>query len=296
MIFRTFTLPLSPPCPLDQSTVANGASVQRCHPFEIYLEVSRTFTLRGRFDLFISSPTELDAPHDSPSLTLARLRVSEEVDGEDRRSYVPNPSPRGQYAGPSHRGPQEYYNTSQTYQHNDNRRYNHNRPPPTLFHAYRSELEGRHSLAVQSPAGYPDNRRRESYSSHDSMNINTRPYTSQEWTSQYYRLDTTNHHEPSAPSYVNATYPPGGHRSPSSIRDRSYSSGYPSSPQEIYTNIPSMRDTVDEQTPLARHHSSNPRGIPYSQQTPEDNTGTGSMKYECSYCGKGFNRPSSLKV
>lgn len=277
--------------------MANEASIQRCHLFEIYLEVSRTFTLRVRFDLFISSPTELDAPHDSPSLTLARLRVSEEVDGEDRRSYVSNSSPRGQYAGPSHRAPQEYYNTSHTYQHNNNPRYNHNTTPPPLFHAHRYELEGRHSLVVQSSAGYPDTRRRESYSSNDSINTNTRPYTSQEWTPQYHRLDTiSNHREPSAPSYANATYPPRGHRSSSSMRDRSHSSGYPSGPQEIYTNIPSMRSTEDEQTPLARHHSSDPHGVLYSQQTPGDNTGAGPMKYECSYCGKGFNRPSSLKV
>lgn len=32
-----------------------------------------------------------------------------------------------------------------------------------------------------------------------------------------------------------------------------------------------------------------------SSQYPEENSGS-TAKYECEYCGKGFNRPSSLRV
>ena len=34
---------------------------------------------------------------------------------------------------------------------------------------------------------------------------------------------------------------------------------------------------------------------PYGAPIPDD-TSSGPAKYECHYCGKGFNRPSSLKV
>jgi hypothetical protein len=209
--------------------------------------------------------------------------VSEEGD-EDRRSHLAGPSSRGIYAGPSHRAPQVHLSRSSTphlYQYNNN-------PPPTLFHPHRSEFEGRHYPAVPYPTGYPDARqRRQSYSStHSSTNTDPRTYAP-EHTSKY-------PHSLGPPQYVNEAYP--GHRPPSAMRERGYSSGYPPRPQEIYTNIPSIRGGDDEQTPVARHHSSDSRSIPYSQMTPEDAAGSGPMKYECSYCGKGFNRPSSLKV
>ena len=57
----------------------------------------------------------------------------------------------------------------------------------------------------------------------------------------------------------------------------------------------------DEQTPVARFHNTAATGlvnIPHADvhQLPDENMGGSASKYDCPYCGKGFNRPSSLKV
>lgn len=57
----------------------------------------------------------------------------------------------------------------------------------------------------------------------------------------------------------------------------------------------------DERTPVAHFHNSAGIGlvnIPHADvhQLPDDNLGGSASKYDCPHCGKGFNRPSSLKV
>lgn len=70
----------------------------------------------------------------------------------------------------------------------------------------------------------------------------------------------------------------------------------------ISTTVDRSRRTDDEdQTPIARQRSSGPEfgSTPYVQPPlPEEDhaSNSGAPKYECSYCGKGFTRPSSLKV
>jgi hypothetical protein len=63
---------------------------------------------------------------------------------------------------------------------------------------------------------------------------------------------------------------------------------------------PARQQTDDEQTPVARSRPKAPLIVPPDhKQSVVKATGNGvssGAKYECSYCGKGFNRPSSLKV
>jgi hypothetical protein len=76
----------------------------------------------------------------------------------------------------------------------------------------------------------------------------------------------------------------------------------PRGPWSISTDFhPTRRPEEDEQTPVARYHEPPPSSPTILHQTHhtvrEDNPGgSATSKYECSYCGKGFNRPSSLKV
>ncbi|KAG6903071.1 hypothetical protein C0995_006258 [Termitomyces sp. Mi166 len=68
---------------------------------------------------------------------------------------------------------------------------------------------------------------------------------------------------------------------------------------EISTVGPSVRIMEDERTPVAQHGGIVYQEIPLvsTSRAPEDtHSGLSSSRYECSYCGKGFNRPSSLKM
>lgn len=72
-------------------------------------------------------------------------------------------------------------------------------------------------------------------------------------------------------------------------------------PRSISTNLQSrVMAEDDERTPVARFnqpmsHPSTPSGM--AMGYPDDlDPANISSKYECDYCGKGFNRPSSLKV
>ncbi|KAF9469888.1 hypothetical protein BDZ94DRAFT_38699 [Collybia nuda] len=217
---------------------------------------------------------ELATPHDSPAMALARLRVGD----EDRQSCSAASSPRGQHFSLNH--PQDHLKASNVHQYND-MRYNHHNPPPPLFHALNNDLEDRYSSRVQS--SYQESQRREAYLAYTSINNNSHLYTSQPWTSQYHRLDTS-------------LYPvgPGASQDLGTMDARNSSSRY--RPQELYMNIPSLRGTESEKTPIAYHHNSDAQSMIYPQPASEDNSGIGPMKYECNYCGKGFNRPSSLKI
>ena len=55
-------------------------------------------------------------------------------------------------------------------------------------------------------------------------------------------------------------------------------------------HYPSSGGYDDDGMSHARHHSS------MSEQAESSVMGGSGSKYECTYCGKGFTRPSSLKV
>lgn len=52
------------------------------------------------------------------------------------------------------------------------------------------------------------------------------------------------------------------------------------------------RGEDDDRTPVARYQPSGMAGF----APPDASASGGPSKYECTYCGKGFSRPSSLKV
>jgi hypothetical protein len=83
-----------------------------------------------------------------------------------------------------------------------------------------------------------------------------------------------------------------------SYRRHSHMGSHPSRPGEISTAVTSGLNSDDEQTPVARYGSVGPNNYPsITQKVSEDKPNSSNIsKYECSYCGKGFNRPSSLKV
>ncbi|KAG6850939.1 hypothetical protein H0H93_005808 [Arthromyces matolae] len=68
-------------------------------------------------------------------------------------------------------------------------------------------------------------------------------------------------------------------------------------PGEISTLETSTRGAEDERTPVARYNDPSSRRMRSVSRDDEDRrSGVSASKYECSYCGKGFNRPSSLKI
>lgn len=63
------------------------------------------------------------------------------------------------------------------------------------------------------------------------------------------------------------------------------------SPWPISTGLDRPHDPDDEErTPIARYPPSTHYAPPFAEDPPVG------AKYECQYCGKGFNRPSSLKI
>lgn len=118
-----------------------------------------------------------------------------------------------------------------------------------------------------------------------------------------YRDDSRRHHYSSANLPLNhSTYPALDSRPPYPPSTRN--SGLPPT---ISTSVGASRGGAaedDEQTPVARHRSQ-PLVFPRVVQQPEASMGmansgasssSNASKYECGYCGKGFSRPSSLKV
>ncbi|KAF8160835.1 hypothetical protein B0H34DRAFT_795694 [Crassisporium funariophilum] len=71
-------------------------------------------------------------------------------------------------------------------------------------------------------------------------------------------------------------------------------------PWNISTIVNPSSTEDDERTPVARRYNSMSASV--SMNTPpvnqefQDDSSNSSAKYECRYCGKGFNRPSSLKI
>ncbi|THU95398.1 hypothetical protein K435DRAFT_779063 [Dendrothele bispora CBS 962.96] len=175
-------------------------------------------------------------------------------------------------------------------------------PPQT----YRSPGSGHSSLGTRSPA---------IASHHTSYERTSRPYydynyTTPNYTSQYpvdaisNRGGFTSPHPPHPSGYVSSSRhhdyrydstnrtPVAHHPPPSALydpRDPRSHREHGNTPLPISTSFDYSRRSNDmERTPIA------PYGQTEVLRTPP--TVPTAAKYECNFCGKGFNRPSSLKI
>ncbi|KAJ7647101.1 hypothetical protein FB45DRAFT_188943 [Roridomyces roridus] len=181
-------------------------------------------------------------PPESPALTLARLRLSDEED--HHRHYGPSSS-RSSNARPpsrSHSDPSSNMNPATTY--NRSRASTH-------------DARGTHGVPNAPPR---------------SMSYTPNPY-------------------PPAHRNTIPLYDPYPSRPP-----YEYSMQQPSprmQPPVISTALHGYRGEDDDRTPVARYQ---PSGMPGYALPDASSVAGGPFKYECSYCGKGFSRPSSLKI
>lgn len=237
-------------------------------------------TLPSIRDLF--SAEELSGspriPLESPSLTLSRLRVSDD-DGTSMRgvaspgpSYLQGPSTKArahyEYTSPAmsrslfEPSPAPYYGQTRSRSYTDLPFSQRSDYPLTgrsmtydassLRHVYGSPLPHRNTIATG------DHR-------YDSR------------TSRYL------YDEPS-PSPYSRLVPHAITSSPSSFPQRPLAT--------ITTSVEPRKTDDDDQTPIALYRESGPSFGRPSEEKPTPSH----SKYECNYCGKGFNRPSSLKI
>lgn len=111
---------------------------------------------------------------------------------------------------------------------------------------------------------------------------------------------------PAYPSHVSPKMPFSYRGDPAMVRHRSTSTLSDTRSPRLAWNVSTASSSEhtgedDEQTPVARFHNTAATGlvnIPHADvhQLPDENMGGSASKYDCPYCGKGFNRPSSLKV
>ena len=107
-------------------------------------------------------------------------------------------------------------------------------------------------------------------------------------------------------SHVSPKMPVSYRGDPAMVRHRSTSTLSNARSPQLAWNVSTASSSEytgedDEQTPVARFHNTAATGlvnIPHADvhQLPDENMGGSASKYDCPYCGKGFNRPSSLKV
>ncbi|KAJ7772605.1 hypothetical protein DFH07DRAFT_953069 [Mycena maculata] len=214
------------------------------------------------------------APPESPALTLARLRVSDDED----RSYGPSSS-HGHAPRPSStRPPSRSYPDPSTFVYPQPSRYN---TAPAA--ARTSSSHDRHAptgpypmLGFQNPpprsmshdeAAYPPHPHRSTIS-HDPR------YDSRGPRPPFDYNPMMGQPQPIPPYYTRAQ--------PPSLM-----------PPVISTSVHGSHGEDDDRTPVARYQSSGLVGF-----APPDASSSagGPSKYECSYCGKGFSRPSSLRI
>ncbi|KAF7376301.1 hypothetical protein MSAN_00045500 [Mycena sanguinolenta] len=180
-------------------------------------------------------------PPESPALTLARLRVSDEED------------PRHTYGSPQSRPSSTRPYESKSSQHDP--RGSRGPYPMTDFQNPPLRTMS-YDRAVYPPAtSYPVHRN--SVPTYDPRS--SRP--------------PFDHHQSQPPYYPQL---------PSNAM-----------PPMISTGIYGSRGEDDDRTPVARYQPSGLAGF----APPDASTSTGGpAKYECNYCGKGFSRPSSLRI
>ncbi|KAJ7217794.1 hypothetical protein GGX14DRAFT_561157 [Mycena pura] len=202
-------------------------------------------------DLFreLSSPR---VPPESPALTLARLRVS---DDDPRHAYGPSSHSQPQSSRPpsrSHADPSFVHSQSSRY--NTVPAYDRSRPPPQDPRGPRLSQDFHHpARAMTYDSTYPPSAAYPNYDPrHDPRGYNPAMMG-----------------QPPSQPYYSRPRPPGV------------------MPPAISTSMHGFRVEDDDRTPVARFQSSGMQAF-----APPD----ASSKYECSYCGKGFSRPSSLRI
>ncbi|KDR75239.1 hypothetical protein GALMADRAFT_249226 [Galerina marginata CBS 339.88] len=228
-------------------------------------------------DLFREELSKRPNPYDSPSIALARLHVSEDED-----KYYPHEDSlsKSLYQLPLRHsdptlGPAQQLRTYREQlpriQHFDTER-------SMSSNRANSSFQAAHPAApspISHPTGFSDSAKR---------------------NESFHHLPPPRHRHtvPQPYEYRN----PSGYSSNTLTRHRSETAlSEPSPrPQKISTSVSNMTED-DERTPVARisAHGSLNISHPVPRQ-PLDDSASSSSKYECSYCGKGFNRPSSLKI
>ncbi|PPQ77191.1 hypothetical protein CVT25_011037 [Psilocybe cyanescens] len=222
--------------------------------------------------------------NDSPSMALAKLRVSDE-DGNEFPSHshsMSRPVYRTGYSDPnissahrpiSHREPHHPQRSDPQYSVLNNRSsspFLREVPSmgtsPKLFHNGSPRNDGAYETYTHSHHLQPRHRHTvpQPYDYRDSVGLHY-PYNNSSATLPRHRSETILSDPPPAPWNISTSIPRGN-----MIED-------------------------DERTPVARFGPDATRTAPPIITPPDDN-GSGSAKYECTYCGKGFNRPSSLKI
>ncbi|KAJ6587158.1 hypothetical protein DFH09DRAFT_1142769 [Mycena vulgaris] len=257
----------SPLPPLAMSSSSDSSRSRRSHDRPILPPIR---------DLFRELSSSR-APPESPALTLARLRVSDE-DDRPRHAYGSS-SPRPTSSRPPSRShqpdpstfvyPQQpRFNTMPATVYEKPRSYSHDTFAPRGAYPTPQNVPPR-SMSYDHPpppAAYPV--ARNAYDPrHDSRGPRP-PFD--------YNNAMMGQPPPQAiPSYYARTQPPNAVMPP------------------ISTSIRGSRGEDEDRTPIARYQSSGMAGY----APPDASTGIGGpSKYECPYCGKGFSRPSSLKI
>ncbi|KAF4620430.1 hypothetical protein D9613_000393 [Agrocybe pediades] len=238
-------------------------------------------TLPSIRDLFRDELSRRPAtPQFSPSSAMARLDVNDEDDRYHSGRYHPSghqPSHSNPTSGlpsyPPNQYPERYSSPRPT---------SSRRPDATSYPSTSS-----YTLPAPAPQNAlgmydPPPRSRSSYSD-DPSSSHHRQMNPQYYARPYGPSDSI----PAPGSYLANRHHP--------------QTRYPdSSPPLLHIATSSRsRNTMqdEEQTPISRYGASQmtpSSSMSLSSRYPQDDTGAG--KYECEYCGKGFTRPSSLKI
>ncbi|KAF9482116.1 hypothetical protein BDN70DRAFT_468106 [Pholiota conissans] len=246
-----------------------------------------------------------NTPHESPSLTLARLRVTDEeeytnpsaISSRQSQKHVSQPL----YGVPSSSG---YSEPSSYTRHSMASRDPHSNPP-VMHHDY-----------LTAPS-HNQVSRGSSYSSHLYAPLDNHTSLSRSTSHHHMHGQPPARFHPSNAIGIPQNYQSfdapeipytySGLPAPAMIRHRSEANLDNPSPR-LVRNISTEGNSAtpvedDERTPVARHgeaparmEPTNIRHVFVDQLKLDEAMGNANSRYECPYCGKGFNRPSSLKI
>ncbi|PBK91444.1 hypothetical protein ARMGADRAFT_1081636 [Armillaria gallica] len=258
------------------------------------------------------------APHDSPPLTLARLSMSDDDQEVPHTSSYPGPGApyntghnsmlSAQYVPPAsrpyHDPPTTFYNYQES---SSTSSYTTPAFPKTRssdsIYGNRPSLGARSSSYMSSststavPNRFPVHRNtvpQMDYPHGPGMREAQRDHFSQQPTEDRLLANCNPSREIPATRYSldqrpSASYPP------SDFPPHIPGSSHPPRPWAISTTVDRSRADDDDPTPTARYRDVGPSfGRP--PERDDELMGASASKYECTYCGKGFNRPSSLKI
>ncbi|KAH6914295.1 hypothetical protein BKA70DRAFT_661602 [Coprinopsis sp. MPI-PUGE-AT-0042] len=226
---------------------------------------------------------ELDYPtYEPPQATLARLRVSDESDRLSPRSAEASSSKHPYYQSHTIPSNQSVHGTPSGLPSSGDR--------GDYSHLQRSMSHGRGSYG---PLNHPPDDR------YSNPQLKQPLYHQSADIPEYRRYEDTARREPPPlhdPRFtLSPAYPP-----PSTSLHRAQSLGDPRKyPWPISTQVDRTRQADDdERTPTARSpgHGPPPQSFRYPGQGVQFPNPQPIAKYECHFCGKGFNRPSSLKI